>query len=82
MWSPLQEADLPRELQSIVHLQCHDPVESLYYSADYEDIIYATAYKKCQLIIDQSTSDNVKIVLYFTLTLKAYSVVMCDMWFV
>ena len=39
--SLLQEADLPQELQSVVHvrnLQCHDPVESLYYSADYEDI--------------------------------------------
>ena len=39
--SPLQEADLPKELQSIAFvrgLQCHDPVETLYYSANYEDI--------------------------------------------
>ena len=41
--SPLQEADLdlPEQLQSVVsvrELQCGDPVEALYYSADYTDI--------------------------------------------
>ena len=39
--SPLQEADLPEELQSVVlvrGLQCHVPVETLCYSAKYEDI--------------------------------------------
>ena len=41
--SPLQEADLelPEQLLSVVFvrdLQCNDPVEALYYSADYTDV--------------------------------------------
>ena len=38
--SPLQEADLelPEQLLSVGDLQCNDPVEALYYSADYTDV--------------------------------------------
>ena len=35
--SPLQEAELPQELLSVVYVRsslCHDPVETLYYSVD------------------------------------------------
>ena len=35
--SPLQEAELPQELLSVVDVRsllCHDPVETLYYSVD------------------------------------------------
>ena len=39
--SPLQEAELPQDLQSVVHVRssmCHDPVKTLYYSTDFADI--------------------------------------------
>ena len=39
--SPLQELDLPSELNDRVYvrqLNCHDPIEILYYTAKYEPI--------------------------------------------
>ena len=55
--SPLQEADLPEELRSIVFvrgLQCHDPVETLYYSAKYEDIC---VYCSQNMLADSATTE-------------------------
>ncbi len=52
--APLQELELSAELKEMVfvrNLQCHDPVEILYYSAKYESIcIYCS----------QPTSDSKK----------------------
>ncbi len=37
----LEEADLPKEFESVVYvikMSCHEPVEKLYYSANFDDI--------------------------------------------
>ena len=40
--SPLQEAPIPEDLTDVVYvkkLRCHDRVETLYYSANFSDVI-------------------------------------------
>ena len=40
--SPLQEAPIPEDLTDVVHvkkLRCHDRVETLYYSANFSNVI-------------------------------------------